>query len=220
MNISFNIIYYTEARTKREWELVNQNRKIYLPTFEDKIKPYAFIFVIVFVLCCLYLPLTEVLTFGSLIIIVFIFWVGIIGDNYNSEIQHTSKSFQYFGEKMSFFTDTIQISSPIDSLKKTFIYTDIPEITLCFKEYEHYHIAIFRWNSNAQTHQYTLKIEQVSQKQELIQVLKYLYEKGITVKELTEDGKKMYLLKSLESDTPKKIDKQYLDLIDEIGEKD
>lgn len=236
MNISFPIVNYTEAQSIEE--LTNGNNDLNsLPispqSSKEEVKLKKSILILIGNIIFFMLMFWGFYTLGNksainlilgaiiaiLILLLFVFVVEL-----SSQIgmrKHILKSFKYFNQNLYFSVDSITIVSPLKAANLHFFYEEIADFVLLFKPHKDENlkgnIAIFSWESSNKRNEYVLPIQSTTEKEQLIEVLKYLYDKEMIIKEYNDKGEKTHLLKSIK---PLEFEEKYLDLIDEIGDKE
>ena len=145
----------------------------------------------------------------------------ITSSNRIAQIETQTEHFRYLGEKIHFSANEIKISSPNTENNHTFSYTAISQFKLQFNGYGVvYSDSYLKWTSAGKIYHYPLVIDSLHAKQQLIKVLKHLYEKRIAIQELDKNGDETYLLSPVTKPKNIVIDEKVQRLIDEIGEKE
>lgn len=137
-----------------------------------------------------------------------------------AQIETQTEHFRYLGEKIHFSASEINISSPNTENNHTFAYSAISQFKLQFNGYgQVYSDSYLKWTSAGKIYHYPLVIDSFYAKEQLIKVLKHLYEKGVFIQELDKNGEETYLLSPVIKPKNIVIDEKVQRLIDEIGEK-
>ncbi len=234
MDITFPIIRYTKARNIERWARMGRKResdsflyslkKIFKEASEQYTKDsVGCMATIVFIL---FITL-SILIFKSLIILTpFLILAGIFGLVFIIDLieeASTFSSYKHFHEKIIFSTDSISIISPLQEENHSFLYKEINKIHLLYKAVNDKnlqgHIAIFTWEKEDKHYEYIIPLQVYREEEMLMNVLADLYEKKIKIHETNEDGEELHLLR-LTTYKGSNIDKKYIDLIEEIGEKE
>lgn len=133
--------------------------------------------------------------------------------------EKNAKPEEVISGELFFLADKIQIKN-----KESFSYSQITEIELIFNGVSE---GVIPFTSTLlirikeDTYTFSIVIDSNFKRKQIIQVLSYLYEQKIPIKEWNKASEAIYLLKKIkEPETPKmlKIDENIQRLIDEIGE--
>lgn len=133
--------------------------------------------------------------------------------------EKNAKPEEVISGELFFLADKIQIKN-----KQSFSYSQITEIELIFNGVSE---GVIPFTSTLlirikeDTYTFSIVIDSDFKRKQIIQVLSYLYEQKIPIKEWNKVSEAIYLLKKIkEPETPKmlKIDENIQRLIDEIGQ--
>lgn len=233
MDITFPIIRHTKAKNIQRWarmEKVSQNfiltqspkelLKEIVSAFGDILATIVILFV-VYVLMLKYNLPEYGMAFLMLLGFCLLFTQKII--TYLTEEVSTFYAYKHFNERLVFSKERVSIISPLQEQNHTFLYKDISNIHLLYKAVNDKnlrgHIGVFTWEKEDKRYEYAIPLQVFREEEMLMNVLADLYEKKIKIRETNEDGEQLYLLR-LTSYKGSNIDKKYIDLIEEIGEKE
>jgi hypothetical protein len=177
------------------------------PSFIYSLLPYSFVLIMFLVIVIMLIALAQSNSINS--------------SNRIAQIDTQTEHIRYLGEKIHFSANEIKISSPNAESNHTFFYTTISQFKLQFNGYgEVYSDSYLKWTSKGEVYHYPLVIDSFYAKEQLIKVLKHLYEKGISIQEWDKNGEETYLLSPVAKPKNIIIDEKVQRLIDEIGEKE
>lgn len=241
MNISFKVLTYTNASSIEEWQYPNKKEvdreggNIFIDKVEGKsnvIGKLSIAINVIFLLLYIDDYMDHLYIEGndfylniflvSIVWTIFYYVFFVFFEQFNNYKVETKiyQAFRYFGQGIHFLDDRIKISSPIAEDNQSFLYSEVQDMIVCFKQIDvpdWTKITVFRWNAKGKSYQYTIDSLNREEREKLINVLGYLYEKSIPIKEINEDGKDLYLLEVVDG-SKREIDVGIQKLIDEIGE--
>lgn len=228
MNISFPIIHYTRAETLIKCIIIEKKLEdsaytFFHEVFKNIISSFKELIVHILFLAVILTVNGKLILLPILIIVGFVVLFIYQTITYFTKDMTTFSSYKHFNEKILFSADSINIIAPYKALNDSFLYKDIAKLMVRFEPVNHKNIqgniATFTWKNTEETFQYTLPVQSLYEKQQLVNVLSYLYEKKMMIEETGKNGEKLYLLMS-ESNVGDKFSQQYIDLIGEIGKKE
>ena len=240
MNHSFNIITYTNkyeiAKKQNPKGFKRINESPFTPKSDNVlgfiIRWFGVFNLVLFFWACasnnnndgLQDILFIILKYSFLLMMLFYSTIGIISVIHTFRVDDkTEMSFYDLGEKIHFSDEGITLVSSQDTTTHAFLYKEIQQFTLCFKEINipyKAQIAIFLWHHQGQKYQYTIETPDDTQVQNVMALLHDIYTLKIPIREIDGNGKNMYMLNKEYKPKKPEIAPEIQSLIDEIGDND